>query len=207
VQKLFLIFSLLVFTPSLVNAALLGLDIASDGTESNDFRDLTLGWKFSLSEDVALTALGTWDQDANGLNQDQKVSIWRINGELLTSVMIDNTAAAVSSASEQGRWLFVDIANIFLSAGEYLIGADRHENSGDAFQMGDTGIATESRLTWVEARYAGLDRFGIPEQTVSGTQYFGPNLMIKSVSVPEPGTLGILSVSLVGFWMARGRKA
>jgi len=120
--------------------------------------------------------------------------------------MVDNSAAAVSSASEQGQWLFADIADIFLSAGEYLIGADRPENSGDAFQMGDTGIATESRLTWVEARYAGLDRFGIPEQTVSGTQYFGPNLVIKSVSVPAPSNIALFLMALTGLGLTRRYK-
>lgn len=206
-RKLFLVFSLFVFTPSLVNAAVLGLDISADGSVGADNRDFTMGWAFSLSEDVMLISLGAWDQGADGLNVAQKVSVWKTSGERLASVLVDHAAAAVNSASEQGQWLFASISGTFLLAGDYLIGADRVGGSGDLFQFGNTGITTDSRLTWNESRHSNLDSFGIPTNTAGGTQYFGPSLMIKSVSVPEPSTLGILGVSLAGLWMARRRKA
>lgn len=207
-RKLVLGFAFLFSTPSLVNAAVLGLDIPTGGTPSNSFdkADYTLGWEFSLSDSVVLTALGTWDQNSDGLNVDQKIQLWRSSGELLASTTINNSATQVSSTSNEGSWLFTNVEDTLLSAGNYLIGVDRLENSGDAFQTNLTSVNTDSRITWLGGRYAGLDYFGFPDKEVSGTQYFGPNLMIKSVSVPEPGTLGILGVSLAGLWMTRRRK-
>ncbi|WP_191965300.1 PEP-CTERM sorting domain-containing protein [Marinobacter halotolerans] len=207
---LFLSFLLVSFS-SVVNAEVIGLDIEANGSLLNPASqatqsDYTLGWEFSLGEDVVLTALGLWDQGADGLNMPQTVSLWRVNGDLLASAQVYDSAIAVASASEQGQWLFTDVTDIFLSAGNYVIGADRLEDSLDAVQKGSTGISTDPRLAWIEARYAGLDKFGFPGETASGSQYFGPNLMLRSVSVPEPGTLGILGVSLAGLWMARRRE-
>lgn len=207
-RSIFLIFLILVFTPSLVTASVLGLDISADGSVGDDNRDFTLGWEFSLHEDVMLTSLGTWDQGADGLNVAQKVSVWKTSGELLASVMVDNSATAVDSASEQGQWLFASISGTFLLAGDYLIGANRAGDSDDPFQFGNTVVTTDaSILTWNESRFSNLNSFGLPVNSASGTQYFGPNLMIRSVSVPEPGTMGILGVGLVGFWMTRKRRA
>lgn len=233
-RNIFLMFILLIFTPSLINAAVIGLDIETDGSVTNPSspaaqRDYTLGWKFSLSESVFLTALGTWDQGADGLNKAQEIRLWRANNDTLSPDALafvtvedrtatNNTPTAVSSASDQGQWLFNDkwqladktfspnMGDILLSAGDYVIGADRLQDSLDPWQQGNTGILESPVLNWIEARTAGNDNFGFPERTFTGTQYFGPNLMFRSANVPEPSTLGIFVVSLAGLWLARKQR-
>ena len=215
-QKIIFSFVLLACFSSFAKASVIGLDIETGGSvvtdESNDF---TLGWKFSLSESVVLTALGTWDQDADGLNESQRVRLWQAKVDPTTgdnielaSEFIDNSAQIVASASgNQGQWLFASVAEeVLLTAGDYVIGADRKGNSGDAWQQGNTGITTDSRLEWIESRDGRLNRFGFPNRTFGGTQFFGPNLKFKSASVPEPGTLGLFIASLAGLWLARKSK-
>jgi hypothetical protein len=46
-----------------------GLDISANGSVGADKRNFTLGWEFSLSEDVMLISLGAWDQGAGGGTQ------------------------------------------------------------------------------------------------------------------------------------------
>ena len=211
-RKIIFSFVLLACVSSFAKASVIGLDIESDGSKvTPKSGSFTLGWKFSLSESVVLTALGTWDQGADGLNESQQVGLWGKNEDneawnLLKDVVVDNSAISEASASNEGQWLFANVEETLLKAGEYVIGAHNNGNSGDAWQQGDTGISTDSRLTWIESRNFGPGSFEFPNKVSSGTQFFGPNLMFKSVSVPEPGTLGLFIASLTGLWLARKSK-
>lgn len=197
--------ALIAIGPMAANATPLALDITTDGGAGLEARDFTLGWAFTVSEAITLDALGTWDQDADGLNQSQNVSLWTSDGILLASALVDNGSTAVASVGGSGQWLFTDIVEIMLGVGDYVIGADRAGGSADVFQIGNTVFATDSRVTWNESRFSDANSFGFPLHTTQGDQYFGPNFAI-AVPVPEPTTLSLLGAGLIGFGLTRRRK-
>lgn len=202
--------------PMAANAGPIALDIEFEGTASIPVGDnFTIGWSFSVTEAFTLDALGTWDQDADGLNEAQTVSIWTSAGAFLISVSVDNTAAAVApgfATNDTGQWLMADVADILLGIGDYVIGANRLGGSGDVFQIEDTEIVTEPRVTYTGDRFSNANVFGFPMNTTigsifEGNHFFGPTFWIAdAVTVPEPGTLALFGLGLGAIGFARRRR-
>ena len=93
----------LALSPVSALAGPIALDISQPDGPLFDPRSFTIGWEFSVTEEISVDALGVWDQDADGLNFAQTVSIWTSVGVLLGSVSVDNTVTAVASIFPAAR--------------------------------------------------------------------------------------------------------
>jgi hypothetical protein len=209
--------TLALLSPLVANAGPIALDIVQDGTTSVPVADdVTIGWAFSINAALTLDALATWDQDADGLNESQTVSLWTEAGILLSSVLVDNTATPIApgfASNTSGQWLFQDVADIVLGIGNYVIGTDRNGGSGDVFQLEDTILSLDPRVVFQGDRYSSFGAFAFPTITTVGTAYegnhfFGPTFSIAGdvVAAPEPGSLALFGLGLAAIGFTRRRK-
>jgi len=204
----------LLLSPLAANAGPIALDIEFEGQELFDGRNLTIGWEFSITEELTVDALGAWDQNADGLNSAQIVSIWTAAGALVGSVSVDNTATGVApgfATNTSGQWLQQDVADFVLGVGDYVIGAQRFGGSGDAFQGVDTVVHTDlPRVEYTGGRF--LEGFGFPTLEIAADPgaawVFGPTFWAADDTgvVPEPGTLALFGLGLVAIGFAKRRK-
>jgi len=188
-------------------------DLAMDfeGTVQNGFQaDATFGWAFTVNSTITVDGLGFFDDflvDGQGLIQDHVVAIWNDTTDaLLAQTTIDNTSMPVSSTAMSGQWMFNAIAPLTLNPGEYVIGAHDPACSGpDCDRIRLANIAnTISAITLGNPRTGvGFSKPGSSNDVEDG--YFGPTFRIASV--PEPGSLALLTGMLFCGLMQRRRQA
>ena len=169
--------------------------------------DSTRGYSFSVSDPLTVTALGLWDEDADGLFGAHTVYLWTDTGTLLASATVDNASVAVASPNTNGDWLFANINPIVLGIGTYVIGATYDVSNFDRLRFGsDAGAMTVLAMpgvTLLDYRLAfANDTF--PDTTIAGfTGNFGPNLV--ATPLPEPSLLVLLGAGLAGVVVRRRR--
>jgi len=120
-RSLLLLSSLLLTLPAAAQAVSfdyggIPLDIAS-----------TNGWRFTPDEDIDVTAVGLWDDGADGFAASHDLAIWSGDGAtmLLSTQIPAGTAAPLAGPTQWvGRFRYLDVAPTRLLAGTtYVIGA------------------------------------------------------------------------------------
>ncbi len=99
-----------------------GFDSGSGGTG---------GWAFTVLSKITVEGLGIWDEGANGLNSGHDVGLWKSDGTLLLSTIVDNTSTPVASTFSRGQWLFDSVTPLELEPGDYVVGAYYANNDPD----------------------------------------------------------------------------
>jgi len=102
----------------------------------------TLGWSFSVSIPVDVTALGYFDATGGGLHDAHPVGIFDVAGNLLTSA----TVPMGTAGSLQGGFRFVPDSYV-LQPGNYEIGAYANATSLDPFLLSEHGSQTSPGVT------------------------------------------------------------
>ena len=167
---------------------------------NTDDRPFTLGYSFSLSAPVTINALGYWD---DGLTNNHQVGIWDSLNVLVASTTVLGTDPLV------GHFRWGTIADVILNTGQYTIGGEYLGNS-DPFPQSATGLTTIPEFTWLTDQQ--LFGAGLNQPTVATFGAYGqngiliPNFSVTSSDVPEPSTLGLLGLGLLGLGAMRRRR-
>jgi hypothetical protein len=172
----------------------------------------TLGWSFTTSNTITVTALGMWDAGGNGLLFSHDVAIWANGGALLMSGTVQSgTADPLTSGFRFNSSL---TGTTTLTPGTYVIGGVlAGPPVGDLIAENATA-STASGIVRLQDRYGTLSNVLIRPDINYGPQeagYFGPNfLFVNAVVTPEPGTVALFALGglgLAGGVIRRRRKA
>jgi PEP-CTERM motif len=195
----------LALTPLPAAAASLAIDIAGDGVAGVNPFSFTLGWAVEVKAPVRVTALGVWDEGSNGLEVNTPVGLWTATGTLLATTTVSASGAdiAVPSVLAAGRWLFEDIADVVLPAGQYVLGSVSFADQTVFRAFQDDVILDPALEDFDSAKFAvgstlqfpGFD--GSPELD---NGLFGPNFLLEPITAPAPlpTSLALLGLGLLG---------
>ena len=170
---------------------------------------ITVGYTFTVGASaISVTDLGYFDVDLDGLTSSHVVSIWNGAGTQLGT----GTVPAGVAGTLTGDYRYVSLGGspIALSANTtYTIGATTTATGDETPIFVSVGaVAAASGVSLGAARAtSGANTFATTDAFGAG-HYMTPNFkfILGSTSAPEPGTLALLALGIVGGVVAKRRK-
>ena len=167
----------------------------------------TLGWEFTLTQDITVTHLGIYDYDDNNGFDRHDIGLWQVSDQaLLTSGTVRWDSELVDG------FRYDDVEDVLLTAGPTYVVAFYVDWSGsdDEVVTSVSSITIDPVVTIGDVRYE-VDIFGsditFPTETHGGYR-IGPNFLFETSgsTVPAPGAVGLagFGASLLG-WLRRRR--
>lgn len=184
------------------------------GTATAEGSAQTAGWEFTVASPITVSALGLWDEQADGLAGSHQLGLWAAAGStLLTSAVITTAnSTPVASTSSAGDWRFTPVVPLTLAPGDYFVGATFEFLDEDPMRGLTNPPSTTAGVTFVTAAIA-FGGFSIPAEFPGPSPgIFGPNLFVGSLpaAAPEPSALLPLGSGLAGLagltWRRSYRK-
>ena len=169
----------------------------------------SIGFVFSVSQSLNLTALGQFDVANNGTVSTAKVALFNWD----TGVKITETALTGGGLEETGVYdtYFVTIPTVVLSTGtNYMLATEVTAND---FAYGNGIMSVDPNVNWLAGRAspvgspampgtANTTTFSIERLDEPSGSYFGPNMKVSAV--PEPTSVAL--VGLGGMLLLRRRR-
>ena len=153
----------------------------------SDSTPYMLGWEFSVSAPLTITALAYLDATGAGLADSHMVGIFdAVTGNLLVSATVPSGAATKSL----NGFRIVPVTES-LPPGTYVIGGQRLTNDDGAFLL-STSVATIPGVTYLQERELQTSSFVIPSTDApqAGIGVFGPSFVVAS-SAQTPSITGV----------------
>lgn len=162
----------------------------------------TLGWDFTTTEPIIVTQLGLFDAGLNGFAESHRIGIWTISGTLL----VDGTVSAGTGNPLLDQFRYVQVPEILLTPGSYVIGAQYTAFSADQLPTAVDSVLSDPRIVFSGPRFGLGASFPFPNVDQGpGNNHFGPNFQFREAGavVPEPSTVLLLIVGIVSVWAGR----
>ena len=152
------------------------------------------GWAFAVTSAVAITALGFFDVDADGLGADHEITLLDSALSPIASATITTAnSVPVPSTSSLGAWRFTPITPVTLDPGEYAVAASLAAGDPDGFVASATATTIPAIEFDLAVLAAALDT-GFAALPGFNDGFFGPNVF--AAQVPEPSSLVLLGAGL-----------
>ncbi|MDQ1309895.1 MAG: hypothetical protein QG601_1165 [Pseudomonadota bacterium] len=183
-------------------APVVGVTISNDG-DLVDNSPWNLGYSFVANSAISVVSLGVWDQAGDGLVNRHEVGLWASNGTLLASTFVGAGTTGILDAG----FRFADIAPVALTAGAtYYVGATFNGPNDDQWTADPTSLVTAPQISYDSRRYQSGSTLVFPDLAGSNTTgYWGGNVRLDAVSVPEPASVLLLGLALAGLAATRRR--
>lgn len=176
---------------------------------SFDSTHMTVGWGFTLANDVFVTHLGYWDATTtDNLAHSHQIGIWDAGGTLVANetVAVDDPIIGPNPAT--GGFRYRALASpVFLAAGTYNVGAEiMLDGVIDNYLSSATTVTMLSGVTFLGARRnVTTGGFSNPTEAPSSANgRFGPNFIVTPV--PEPATMAVLGLGALALMRRRFKK-
>ena len=160
----------------------------------------TLGYAFSSDSSISITGLGFYDSNLDGFTSAHQVGLWDHVGTLLGQVdlsagtgdiLIDNFRYADLSSS----------INLVAGATYFLAGT----TVSDDWVYQASNIVMDTGINYLGSYYA-TGAFVFPTNSAISREYMTVNAITSSVAVPEPTSIVLLAIGLVGFGLSRRNR-
>jgi hypothetical protein len=188
---------------------------------AQDSTNYVLGWSFTPTLDMRVTALGTYDHDSDGLAKCSTVAIFDPHGTNLMQSKVDKGTAGtlvdnfrygstVNTHTPDGAWLRAGVTYMIAAASPnengYVFAREGEFNSfslnlpmnvvanGTRYLATDTYVDSNGKLLQPTHFYAPGDY----------DYYFGPNFQAEPV--PEPATMAAFGLGAAALLRRRRAK-
>ncbi|MES2901932.1 MAG: PEP-CTERM sorting domain-containing protein [Pseudomonadota bacterium] len=185
--------------------------LALDSTRQVGNQDWTgsLGMDFDVLSPIMVTGLGAFDSGHDGFANAITVGIFnRDTGLLVSSSILTN--ANTSYAGTNNR--MADVVDFVLGAGRYSIVAqafsalDLNGNSGVSGSGAAPTIGISDAISFTGSARYGVGAFAFPTIVDAGPANRYDAGTFEFNAIPEPGSLAILGLGLLGLGALRSRK-
>lgn len=169
----------------------------------------TRGYEFNVSvAGLKATHLGVFDAASDGLADSHLVGLWTLDGTLLASA----TVASGTGGLLRDSMRYVDIPDIALDVGAYIVAAVYEEDSADLqANLPFADVSSAPGLTVVRTRYGSCCTpvmLPFPSESLPGGILLGGTLMVEggttAVSKPAGHVLAISALAALAFTRRRG---